>query len=140
MLSAIEATADLLREHRLDAGDLRSIRVGIPKIIQGRLTVGEPKDVQAAQMSLPYCMAMVVKQGKAVPAGFTINIDDFDGALADPSVMAIPAVAQRIERELGALLWPQREVAVAGEDHQSDRLAGVDARRIERRAGRNVEA
>jgi len=89
VLSAIEATAELLRTHQLDAGDIKAIRVGIPKIIQGRLTVAEPKDVQAGQMSLPYCMAMVVKQGKAVPAGFTINIDDFDGALADPSVMAI---------------------------------------------------
>ena len=89
VLSAVEATGDLLREHGLDAGDIAAIRVGIPKIIQGRLTVAEPKDVQAGQMSLPYCMAMVVKQGKAVPAGFTINIDDFEGALADPSVMAI---------------------------------------------------
>ncbi len=89
VLSAIEATGELLREHQLDAADIKAIRVGIPKIIQGRLTVAEPKDVQAGQMSLPYCMAMVVKQGKAVPAGFTINIDDFDGALADPSVMAI---------------------------------------------------
>lgn len=89
VLSAIEATADLLREHRLDAGDIKAILVGIPRIIQGRLTVAEPKDVQAAQMSLPYCMAMVVKQGKKVPAGFTINIDDFEGALADPSVMSI---------------------------------------------------
>ncbi len=89
VLSAIEATATLLREHRLDAGDIAAIRVGIPKIIQGRLTVAEPKDVQAGQMSLPYCMAMVLKQGKAVPEGFTINIDDFDAALADPAVMAI---------------------------------------------------
>lgn len=89
VLSAIEATADLLREHGLDAGDIKAIRVGIPKIIQGRLTVAEPKDVQAGQMSLPYCMAMVIRQGKTVPAGFTINIDDFEGALADPSVMAI---------------------------------------------------
>lgn len=89
VLSAIEATADLLREHGLNAGDIKAIRVGIPKIIQGRLTVAEPKDVQAGQMSLPYCMAMVIRQGKTVPAGFTINIDDFDVALADPSVMAI---------------------------------------------------
>lgn len=89
VLSAIEATASLLREHGLDAADIAAIRVGIPKIIQGRLTVAEPKDVQAAQMSLPYCMAMVVRQGRAVPEGFTINIDDFDTALADPAVMAI---------------------------------------------------
>ncbi len=89
VLSAVEATGDLLREHGLEAADIAAIRVGIPKIIQGRLTVAEPKDVQAGQMSLPYCMAMVLKQGRMVPAGFTINIDDFEGALADPSVMAI---------------------------------------------------
>lgn len=112
VLSAVEATGDLLREHGLDAGDIAAIRVGIPKIIQGRLTVAEPKDVQAGQMSLPYCVAMVVKQGKVVPAGFTINIDDFEGALADPSVMAISKAiaceldpdAERVstERSVGA--------------------------------------
>jgi 2-methylcitrate dehydratase PrpD len=89
VLAAIEATADLCRENRLTPADIKTIRVGIPKIIQGRLTVNEPKDVQAAQMSLPFCMAMVIARGKDLPAGFTINIDDFDAALADPSVMAI---------------------------------------------------
>ena len=89
VLSAVEATGDLCREHQLDAADIKAVRVGIPKIIQGRLTVSEPKDVQAGQMSLPYCMAMVIRQGRKVPPGFTINIDDFEGALADPQVMAI---------------------------------------------------
>ncbi len=89
VLSAIEATAHLCRDNGLTANDIESIRVGIPKIIQGRLTVGEPKDVQAGQMSLPFCMAMVVRKGRDVPAGFAINIDDFDAALADPQTMAI---------------------------------------------------
>ena len=89
VLSAIEATAELCREHGLNAADIRSIRVGIPKIIQGRLTVGEPKDVQAGQMSLPFCMAMVVRMGRDAAPGFTINIDDFEAALADPETMAI---------------------------------------------------
>ncbi len=89
VLSAVGATGDLCREHQLGAADIKAIRVGIPKIIQGRLTVNEPKDVQAGQMSLPYCMAMVIRQGKKIPPGFTINIDDFESALADPSVMAI---------------------------------------------------
>ena len=89
VLSAIEAAAQLCREHNLTADDIAAIRVGIPKIIQGRLTVGEPRDVQAGQMSLPFCMAMTVRKGKDVPPGFTINIDDFDAALADPQTMAI---------------------------------------------------
>jgi 2-methylcitrate dehydratase PrpD len=89
VLSAIEATATLCTEHGLTIEDIDTIRVGIPKVIQGRLTVNEPRDIQAAQMSLPFCMAMVIARGKDLPAGFTINIDDFDAALADASVMAI---------------------------------------------------
>ena len=97
VLSAIEATASLCTEHGLTIEDIDTIRVGIPKVIQGRLTVNEPKDIQAAQMSLPFCMAMVLKQGRAVPEGFTLNIDDFETTLADPSVMAI---SSRVSCEL----------------------------------------
>jgi 2-methylcitrate dehydratase PrpD len=97
VLAAIETTADLCDEHQLTIADIKAIRVGIPKIIQGRLTVNEPKDVQAAQMSLPFCMAMVLARGKDLPPGFTINIDDFDAALADAAVMDI---SKRIACEL----------------------------------------
>ena len=97
VLSAIEATASLCTEHGLTIEDIDTIRVGIPKVIQGRLTVNEPRDIQAAQMSLPFCMAMVLKQGRAVPEGFTLNIDDFETTLADPSVMAI---SSRVSCEL----------------------------------------
>jgi 2-methylcitrate dehydratase PrpD len=97
VLSAIEATASLCTDHGLTIDDIESIRVGIPKVIQGRLTVNEPKDIQAAQMSLPFCMAMVLKQGCTVPEGFTLNIDDFETTLADPSVMAI---SSRVSCEL----------------------------------------
>lgn len=94
VLSAIEATAALCSEHQLGIADIKSIRVGIPKIIQGRLTVNEPKDIQAAQMSLPFCMAMVLARGKTLQPGFTLNVDDFETALADPKVMAI---SQRVD-------------------------------------------
>ena len=97
VLAAIETTADLCDEHQLTIADFKAIRVGIPKIIQGRLTVNEPKDVQAAQMSLPFCMAMVLARGRDLPPGFTINIDDFDAALADAAVMDI---SKRIACEL----------------------------------------
>jgi len=94
VLSAIEATAALCHEHQLTIADIKAIRVGIPKIIQGRLTVNEPKDIQAAQMSLPFCMAMVLARGRELPQGFTMNVDDFEATLADPQVMAI---SQRVE-------------------------------------------
>jgi hypothetical protein len=85
------------QQSQLTIADIKAIRVGIPKITQGRLTVNEPKDVQAAQMSLPFCMAMVLARGKDLPPGFTINIDDFDAALADAAVMDI---SKRIACEL----------------------------------------
>lgn len=94
VLSAIEATATLCREHQLTAADIKTIRVGIPKIIQGRLTVNEPRDIQAAQMSLPFCMAMVLARGRDLPAGFTMNVDDFEATLSDPQVMGL---SQRVE-------------------------------------------
>lgn len=94
VLSAIEASAALCSEHQLTLADIQTIRVGIPKIIQGRLTSNEPKDIQAAQMSLPFCMAMVLSRGKALPPGFTMNVDDFEAALIDPQVMAI---SRRVE-------------------------------------------
>ncbi|MBS1217889.1 MAG: MmgE/PrpD family protein [Proteobacteria bacterium] len=94
VLSAVEATAALCSEHQLTIADIKAIRVGIPKIIQGRLTVNQPKDIQAAQMSLPFCMAMVLHQGTALAPGFTLNVDNFESALADPRVMAI---SQRVE-------------------------------------------
>jgi 2-methylcitrate dehydratase PrpD len=94
VLSAIEATAALCSEHQLSAADIKAIRVGIPKIILGRLTVNEPKDIQAAQMSLPFCMAMVIARGKDLPPGFTMNVDDFEAALADAAVMTI---SKRVE-------------------------------------------
>ncbi len=95
VLSAVEATAALCSEHQLTIADIKSVRVGIPKIIQGRLTANEPKDVQAAQMSLPFCVAMVIAQGKRIHRpGFTLNVDDFEAMLAAPQVMAI---SRRIE-------------------------------------------
>ncbi len=94
VLSAVEATAALCSEHQLTIADIKSVRVGIPKIIQGRLTANEPKDIQAAQMSLPFCMAMVIAQGKRLRPGFTLNVDDFEGMLAAPQVTAI---SRRIE-------------------------------------------
>ncbi|MBC7778922.1 MAG: MmgE/PrpD family protein [Proteobacteria bacterium] len=99
VLAAIEATAKLCRDHDLVHGDVRAIRVGIPKVILGRLTVNEPKDIQAAQMSLPFCMAMVLAQGRDIPPGFTLNVDDFETALADPQVMGL---SRRVECALDA--------------------------------------
>jgi 2-methylcitrate dehydratase PrpD len=107
VLSAVEATAALCTEHQLTLADIKTIRVGIPKVIQGRLTTPAPADIQAAQMSLPFCMAMTLNRGKDLQPGFTLNVDDFETALADAQIMhtsqridcALDADAERVSTE-----------------------------------------
>jgi len=99
VLSAIEASGTLCTQYQLLAADIGTIRVGIPKIIQGRLTANQPTDIQSAQMSLPFCMAMVLARGRELAPGFTLNVDDFESALGDAQVMAIAA---RVECVLDA--------------------------------------
>jgi len=86
VLSAIEAAATLAARHEVRWQDLSEVRVGIPAVIQGRLTSGSPSDLQAAQMSLPFCVAMALVRGGWTDAGVALGLDDFDGALADPRV------------------------------------------------------
>src|SRR3546814_12279517 len=43
--SAVEAMFDLRRKHGFTGDDIESAYVGIPKVIQGRLTNRHPKDI-----------------------------------------------------------------------------------------------
>lgn len=89
VLAAIEAAATLAARHGLRWEDLREIRVGIPAVIQGRLTSGSPGDLQAAQMSLPFCVALALVRGGWTDAGVALGLDDFEEALADERVRGL---------------------------------------------------
>ncbi len=82
--SAVEAASDLCRQHNIDAHSITGIVLGIPKVIQGRLTSNQPNDLQAAQMSAPFSVALAICKGG--PKGFALNIDDFENNLASPLV------------------------------------------------------
>ena len=81
--AAIEATARLTSEHGIDVQQLKSIRLGIPKVIQGRLTTNEPRDLQAAQMSAPFAVGLTLARSKDLAPGFALTVDDFEAGLAD---------------------------------------------------------
>jgi 2-methylcitrate dehydratase PrpD len=99
--SAIEAASTVCRDHGIAADRVRRIQLGIPKVIQGRLTSNHPGDLQAAQMSAPFSVALALhKQGSP---GAALNVDDFEAGLAEASVMALTArvecvVDEEIER------------------------------------------
>ena len=97
--ATIEATAMLCEQHGLHAKDIATARVGIPKVIQGRLTVNEPRDVQAAQMSVPFCVALTLARADALGPGFALNIDDFEEGMRDSAVLDL---ARRVACELDA--------------------------------------
>jgi len=82
--SAVEAASDLCRQHGIDANSITAITLGIPKVIQGRLTSNQPKDLQSAQMSAPFSVALAICKGG--PKGFSLDIDDFENNLEAPLV------------------------------------------------------
>lgn len=92
--AAIEATAELCRAHAVRAGEVKALRIGIPRVIQGRLTVNEPRDIQAAQMSVPFSAALTVSRSGRLAPGFALNVDDFENGMNDPAILDL---SKRIE-------------------------------------------
>ena len=56
--AAVDGMLALRQQHGFGGDDIEAIRLGIPRVIQGRLTNKHPVDLQAAQMSLPFCVAL----------------------------------------------------------------------------------
>ena len=63
----LQASADaglsLSAEHSLTPEQILDAEVGIPKVIQGRLTQADPPDLQSAQLSVPFSLAMALTLG-----------------------------------------------------------------------------
>ncbi len=83
--AGIDGMLALRLQHGFGANDIASIALGIPRIIEGRLTNKHPIDLQAAQMSLPFSVAVAAKVPltKHVP---DLTVVDFEAALSDPAV------------------------------------------------------
>lgn len=92
--ATIEATGELIVTHAARLADVKTATVGIPKVIQGRLTVNEPRDIQAAQMSVPFCVALTLAHAERIAPGFALNVDDFEAGMKDKAVLEL---ARRVE-------------------------------------------
>jgi len=87
--AGIDAMIALRQQHGFSGDDIASMRLGIPRIIQGRLTNPHPVDLQAAQMSLPFSVALASKipiVGGEVPS---ITVADHEAGLKDRSIAEI---------------------------------------------------
>jgi 2-methylcitrate dehydratase PrpD len=89
--AGIDAMLELRQQHKFSAGDIQSMALGIPKIIQGRLTNPHPVDLQAAQMCLPFSVALASKIALAPDGITTLGVPDFEAGLKDRSIHELEA-------------------------------------------------
>jgi 2-methylcitrate dehydratase PrpD len=106
--AAVEALLDLCRKSRINSHDIADVFVGIPAVIQGRLTIPKPVDVQAAQMSLPHSAALAIAMAEIAEDGFALSVTDYQSSLDDPRV-------KRIETLVRCEVDPQVEAATTAE-------------------------
>jgi 2-methylcitrate dehydratase PrpD len=84
--AGIDAMLALRQQHGFDIDDITSMELGIPKIIQGRLTNPHPVDLQAAQMCLPFSVAVAAKLPLRAGEIATVAISDYETGLRDKSL------------------------------------------------------
>ena len=87
--AGIDAMITLRQQHGFSGDDIAAMRLGIPRIIQGRLTNPHPIDLQAAQMSLPFSVALASKIPIVKGEVPSITVADHEAGLKDRSVAEI---------------------------------------------------
>jgi 2-methylcitrate dehydratase PrpD len=87
--AGIDGMLELRQQHGFTGDDIASMHLGIPRIIQGRLTIPHPVDLQAAQMSLPFSVALASKVDLAAGRIPDLTVADYEAGLRDRSLHAI---------------------------------------------------
>jgi 2-methylcitrate dehydratase PrpD len=87
--AAVDAGLALSAEHRLTCENIADVEIGIPKVIQGRLTQADPPDLQSAQLSVPFALAMALDLGRARGQLAGLRREDYEAALRSAPVRAL---------------------------------------------------
>ena len=87
--ATVDAGLALGFEHKLTPAQVVECEVGIPKVVQGRLTQNDPPDLQSAQLSIPFSLAMALGLGRTRGAQASLRSTDYDVALKDAEVRAL---------------------------------------------------
>jgi 2-methylcitrate dehydratase PrpD len=87
--AGIDGMLALRQQHGFAAADIATMHLGIPRIIQGRLTNPHPVDLQAAQMCLPFSVALAAKIPLAAGRIASITVADYEAGLADRSLFEL---------------------------------------------------
>jgi 2-methylcitrate dehydratase PrpD len=87
--AAIDGMLSLRQQHGFNGDDIKTARLGIPRVIAGRLTNPHPVDLQAAQMCLPFSVALASKIPMAADFIPAIAVADYEAGLADRSLFEL---------------------------------------------------
>jgi 2-methylcitrate dehydratase PrpD len=87
--ATVDAGLSLGFEHQLAPAQIVECEVGIPRVVQGRLTQNDPPDLQSAQLSIPFSLAMALGLGRTRGAQASLRSTDYDLALKDSNVRAL---------------------------------------------------
>ncbi len=87
--AAVDAGLALGAEHDLTCDDIAQVEIGIPKVIQGRLTQVDPPDLQSAQLSVPFALAMALDLGRVRGPQAGLRREDYEAALRSEPVRAL---------------------------------------------------
>jgi 2-methylcitrate dehydratase PrpD len=88
MQAAIEAAAALALEG-VAADDVRAIEIGVHGAMVGKLTSTAPSDLQQAQLSTPFAVALALRLAPERGPAMALATDDFDVYLGDARVRAL---------------------------------------------------
>src|SRR5712691_4929602 len=87
--AAIDGMLELRKQHGFSSDDIASMHLGIPRVIQGRLTNPHPVDLQAAQMCLPFSVALAAKIELAPARLPNLTVADYEAGLGDRSLFEL---------------------------------------------------
>ena len=127
--ASVEAIFDMVRSAPIDPRDVVAIDAAIPSVIAGRLTQPDPPDCSAAQMSLPFTVALALVLAHERGADLPLSVDDYQARLTDRDVRRISAATDcRIDAGVEAMTTDEvvpARVTVRLRDG-SERVASVD--------------
>jgi 2-methylcitrate dehydratase PrpD len=87
--ASVDAGLALGSAHGLVPERIVDVEVGIPKVIQGRLTQLQPPDLQSAQLSVPFSLAMALAMGRTRGPQAAIRREDYEAALRSERIRAL---------------------------------------------------
>ena len=87
--ATVDAGLALGSEHGLVPEQIADVEVGIPKVIEGKLTHGDPPDLQSAQLSVPFSLALALAFGRTRGSQAGIRRGDYETALTSPAICAL---------------------------------------------------